>query len=146
MKYLNTRDLDKRLTELEDMFESQEEAQEEMLEALKLQDNEQTPEAMEAFEKAEDALTDATLTEEETEELKELQELRDEISEWSHGETLIPECEFEDYARELAEDIGAIDRYATWPLGCIDWKEAAEELQSDYSSCEYQGETYYYRS
>src|SRR5438270_149803 len=30
--------------------------------------------------------------------------------------TLIAETDFEDYARELAEDIGAIDPRASWPL------------------------------
>lgn len=100
MKYLDTRDLSKRLDELE----------------------------------------------EELEELEELRELRDEIREWSNGVTLIPESEFEDYARDLAEDIGAVSGDKKWPATCIDWEEAARELKYDYSACEYQGTTYYYRS
>jgi hypothetical protein len=40
---------------------------------------------------------------------------------------------FQDYAEELASDIGAIDRNANWPLMHIDWKEAAEDLSQDYS-------------
>lgn len=59
--------------------------------------------------------------------------------------TLIRECYFENYARELAEDIGAINRDATWPNNCINWEEAANELLVDYSSVEFGGVTYYYR-
>lgn len=59
--------------------------------------------------------------------------------------TLIRDSYFEDYAEELAEDIGAINRDASWPLGCIDWAKAARELQMDYSSAEYDGVTYWYR-
>ena len=47
--------------------------------------------------------------------------------------TLIRYDYFEDYARELAEDIGAIDRDAQWPNNHIDWEAAARELEQDYS-------------
>jgi len=39
----------------------------------------------------------------------------------------------EDFARETAESIGAINKYANWPNNCIDWKYAAKELMYDYS-------------
>lgn len=48
--------------------------------------------------------------------------------------TFIMDRHFEDYAQELAEDIGAINRDSAWPNNCIDWKQAASELQMDYSS------------
>jgi antirestriction protein len=38
-----------------------------------------------------------------------------------------------DYAEELAEDIGAIDHDAGWPMNCIDWDRATRELSMDYS-------------
>ena len=47
---------------------------------------------------------------------------------------LIADSYFEDYAMEYADEIGAIDSSARWPLAHIDWKAAAEELQSDYTS------------
>jgi hypothetical protein len=60
--------------------------------------------------------------------------------------TLIPESDFEDYARELAEDIeGTAIRDAHWPFTCIDWEKAAEELKQDYSSVEFDGVDYLYR-
>jgi hypothetical protein len=63
---------------------------------------------------------------------------------WFPGQ-LIAESDFEDYARELAEDIGAIPDDASWPCTCIDWEKAARELQTDYSSVTYDGTEYLYR-
>lgn len=77
--------------------------------------------------------------------LKALEELSDDIGEWLHGNTLIRESYFQEYAEQTADDIGAIDRNATWPCNCIDWERAAAELQQDYSSCEIDGTTFYYR-
>jgi|SRR6185312_3504796 len=67
--------------------------------------------------------------------LDEIDRIAQEVgAEFEYGETLIPEEEFEDYARELAEDIGAINAEARWPNNCIDWKQAADELALDYST------------
>jgi antirestriction protein len=38
----------------------------------------------------------------------------------------------EDFAQQLAEDIGAINKNAQWPNNCIDWEHAASELMYDY--------------
>lgn len=65
---------------------------------------------------------------------------------WDHGETFIAESYFEEYAEQLAEDIGAVKRNAEWPYTCIDWKQAAEELKADYTSYEINGSTYWARS
>lgn len=104
---------------------------------------------------------DNTLTEEEfrerhgdpddyeVEELKALRDFRDELEgycDWNNGETLIEADYREIYAEELAEDIGAINRHATWPLQHIDWKAAAADLfRYDYTSADIQGYTYYVR-
>lgn len=60
--------------------------------------------------------------------------------------TLIRDSYFEDHARDLAEDVCS-DAVANagWPLTCIDWKQAARELQMDYTSTEIDGVTYWYR-
>lgn len=60
--------------------------------------------------------------------------------------TLIADSHFEDYARGYAEEIGAIENDMKWPANHIDWKAAADELQSDYTSVEFDGEenTYWY--
>lgn len=59
---------------------------------------------------------------------------------------MIDADDFEEYAQELAEDIGAIDRNLTWPNNCIDWEKAADELKYDYSEVDIEGRTYYFRS
>lgn len=59
--------------------------------------------------------------------------------------TLIRDDYFEEYAQELAEDIGAIDRNAAWPNNCIDWTQAAKELEMDYSSVDFDNIPYLYR-
>lgn len=64
---------------------------------------------------------------------------------WRYGETLIRDDHFEDYARQLAEDIGAINPDASWPNNCIDWERAANELQVDYTSVDFDGVTYWVR-
>lgn len=66
-------------------------------------------------------------------------------SDWEYGETLIRDSYFEDYAREMASDIGAIDPNASWPQSCIDWEQAARELQMDYTSVDFDGVTYWVR-
>lgn len=38
-----------------------------------------------------------------------------------------------DFAQEMAEQLGAIDKDAKWPMTCIDWEQAASELMMDYS-------------
>lgn len=79
-------------------------------------------------------------------EYAQLKDIADEIGdEAAYGVTLIREDYFEDYARELAEDIGAIDADAAWPNNYIDWGAAAEALQMDYTSIEIQDTTYFYR-
>jgi len=83
------------------------------------------------------------------EELEILKSLAEEASyspDWAYGKTLIRDSYFEEYAQQLAEDIGAINREASWPNDCIDWSQAAEELQQDYSSVDFDGETYWIRS
>lgn len=82
-------------------------------------------------------------------ELAALGKLNDEAegyaSDWHHGETLIRDSYFEDYAQQLAEDIGALENCNNWPATCIDWKRAARELQMDYTAVDFDGVTYWVR-
>ena len=91
---------------------------------------------------------------EEPEELKMLQDLLSELAGRGGGKqwrgdwyplTLIRDSYFKDYAQELADDIGAIDANAKWPLSCIDWDQAVLELQMDYFSVEFDGVTFWSR-
>lgn len=88
------------------------------------------------------------------EELAELESLLDDLNgmggdeQWEgnwYPVTLIRDSYFQDYAQELAEECGMIDTNAKWPMTCIDWEQAARELQWDYSSVEVNGVTYWTR-
>jgi hypothetical protein len=83
----------------------------------------------------------------ESEELTALRDLKEETDDcgWEYGIFFIDEDDFEEYAQELADDIGATNRNAPWPLNHIDWEAAADELRIDYMEAEYQGTTYLYR-
>ncbi len=48
----------------------------------------------------------------------------------------------EDFAQNMADDIGAIDENAKWPNDRIDWGKAARELMYDYS----EADGYYFRN
>jgi len=75
----------------------------------------------------------------------EIRELLEEVDPDGYGETLIPEEDFEEHARELAEEIGAVADFSAWPCTAIDWKQAASDLQTDYSTVTFDGTDYYYR-
>lgn len=90
----------------------------------------------------------APLEEGEAGELRTLLELAaqgESCDDWSYGLALVRDSHFVGYTQELAEDIGAIDRDASWPTRCIDWALAAKELQSDYTALEFDGVTYWAR-
>ena len=142
MDTLDTRDLNKRLNELEDERDDLEDAVTILKDEAKDCDPDEKEECDNNITDAIEALEE--WDEEHKEELDELYAMRDQISEWRHGEALIAEEDFAEYAEELADDLyGVEDR---WPFNHIDWDAAADELQSDYSSIEYQGTTYLYRS
>lgn len=83
------------------------------------------------------------------EEAKPLKELDDEgrsatgAGEWDSGVTLIAEgWPFRDYVKSWAEDVQGIDTNE-WPFNCIDWEYAAERLEHDYATVEWEGQSFY---
>jgi len=80
--------------------------------------------------------------------LKTLREFRDDADsdEWPHGIRFIADRHFVDYAQELAENIGAIPKDNSWPCTCIDWEQAAKELQMDYTSIHVGDSCFWYRA
>jgi hypothetical protein len=52
---------------------------------------------------------------------------------------------WKEYAEQLAEDIGAINKNATWPNDCIDWEKAADQLKQDYTEVDFDGVAYWIR-
>ena len=85
----------------------------------------------------------------EQEELDALLELESEIGSLEecarNGVYFIDEDYFEDYARELAHDIGVISDDYAWPACHIDWEAAANELRMDYTEVDFDGQTYLVR-
>lgn len=74
--------------------------------------------------------------------LEELRGLEDEVGgDLESIDVLIPVGDFEEYAREQASSMyGSYMEH--WPMSCIDWRQAAEDLSYDYTEVEFRGETY----
>ena len=137
MDVLDSRDLQERLegleNELEELIEDLEAAEEE---------NDETAirDANQALEEWKDK------NQEELDALTALKDYCDGYG-WNSGLAFIAEEDFKEYAEELAADLyGEEIRNAHWPFDCIDWEEAADALRADYSSVDYQGTTYLFRS
>lgn len=91
-----------------------------------------------------DKADDVGLDEEEKDELRILNELREEAGDaFGYGMTFVSDDYFEQYAKQFAEDIGAVNDSNRWPTTCINWEQAALELQQDYTSYNLQGTTYW---
>lgn len=68
------------------------------------------------------------------------------FADWNCGETFIADHYFQTYAQELAEEIGVVNTDGRWPLCCIDWEQAADDLRQDYTPIELNGTTYWGRA
>ena len=144
---LDTRDLQDRLDELQKLKEALEDARTDVDELLAIDASEKTESWESDLSEARDTLEQAEteFSSDEQDELTELEALAEEVSEWSSGNQLIPEDDFEDYCKELCEDIGDIPHdFPSYIV--IDWEATAQNLKADYSEIEYQGTTYLYRS
>lgn len=73
-----------------------------------------------------------------------LEDLKSEIPEFENGEQMIKDSYFVDAMKELCEDIGDVSSDLPFYI-VIDWETTAENLKVDYSSCEYNGEIYWFR-
>ena len=148
---IDSRDVIARIEELTDERRSLVDAVEEAEETLADADD---TTADFVKEEAEEQLADdrAALAEWDTdnaEELKALTALAEEAEDspdWKYGETLIRRSYFETYAQELAEDCGMLENANSWPLTCIDWGQAARELEQDYMSVDFDGVEYLIRA
>ena len=80
------------------------------------------------------------------EEFQTLEKLIDDVSssEFIHGLTLINESYWVQYCQELCQDIGDISENVPDYIA-IDWDQTADNLSVDYSQCEFEGTTFYYR-
>lgn len=63
---------------------------------------------------------------------------------WRYGATLVRDSYFEDYARELLEDIGDIPRGLPHYIE-IDWEATARNIRMDYTEVDFDGVSYWVR-
>lgn len=61
------------------------------------------------------------------------------------GVLLIPENKFDEYARELVEELYDLNSIPDFILDNVNWDGVASDIKSDYTECEWNGVTYYYR-
>ena len=157
---LDSRDIIKRLEELEsereDLQTAIDEAREAYDEAKEEDEKAQSDEEgttmsehnLDQVEITMDEATESLADWDNADEYKNLKALAEQCEgygDWRYGETLIRDSYFTEYAQQLADDIGAI-KDDSWPCNCIDWEQAASELQGDYMSVEFDGTTYWMRS
>ena len=95
------------------------------------------------------AIEDLTDSGEDAELLAQLVEMEKDAEaysfDWRYGAALIRDSYFTEYARDLAEDYGMIAKGAAWPSNCIDWEQAARDLQMDYALVDFAGVDYWIR-
>jgi hypothetical protein len=117
--------------------------------AREISNSEDVIDSREVIKRIEELEEQEERDESEEDELKALKSLADEASgyaaDWQYGETLIRDSYFKEYAQELADDIGAVNSNAGWPNSCIDWDEAARQLQQDYTEVDFDGVSYWIR-
>lgn len=88
---------------------------------------------------------DATELEELASLLRLQEECADYVEDWTYGATLVRDSYFKAYAEELADELGTVPADVSWPLTCIDWDQAASELQYDYTAVDFDGIKYWVR-
>lgn len=82
----------------------------------------------------------------EIEHLSEIDSIEDTFgSEFNYGVTLVENDDFEDYTRELLEELGYIPKdFPTWIE--IDWAATSQNVEQDYTDVTYRGVNYLGRS
>ena len=68
------------------------------------------------------------------------------VSEFSFGETLIPEDDFTEYCEYMAEDCYDLRDVPGFIKDNIDWEGVASDLSLDYTNVTYQGKSYLVRA
>ena len=124
---LDSRDIITRLEELDDEIEG-------MYEGLSENDK---------LDLSAPIFTEIDNLEDERQSLRDLIEEASSSPDWSYGETLIRDSYFKIYAQELAESCGMINDTSSWPCRHIDWEQAADELQIDYTCVDFDGVCYW---
>lgn len=165
---VDSRDIIKRMEELQDEKNSEIENLQEAIDSLKeeieeakkdveIAFQEEDEEAMlkrqEELDNLEESLEEAVSEIDEYEfdgedELAELISVNEEgegyAGDWRHGETLINERYWKAYVQELLEDLGGLPKDLPSYIA-IDWDETADNIAEDYTTIDWDGVDFYVR-
>ena len=80
--------------------------------------------------------------------LRALQEAFQNYGDWDHGDSVIPEACFVEYISDIIDECYEIKKSSDWPYRhmTLDYEAAADEAKQDYTTCDHEGETYYFRA
>ena len=78
--------------------------------------------------------------------IEEIDYIEDTVSEFSFGETLIPNYDFTEYCKDMAKDCYDLGNVPGFIRDNINWDGVASDLEVDYSSVTYQGVSYLVRA
>ena len=138
--YLDTRDLQEQIDNLESEIEELNEYLEDLdKDLVSCASKHERLTTQDEIEKGKEQLQDLR------DELQPLLDLKYEgIPEWDDGATLISVSDWEEYVEALLKDCGYISNDVPWWI-VIDWAATADNVAADYSTVDYDGDTYYYR-
>lgn len=106
-------------------------------------------EYLDLYDRDESDDPDDALDNDEKEYFEQLKQLNSELNDalWVPNNLpfVIAESEFVQYVEESAYDLGYLARDSEIAM-YVDWKQMAEDWQSDYSTFEWEGETYYWQA
>ena len=143
---IDSRDVIARIEELESERSDLSDALDEAVEASNTDETSDPEELQQAIDDAKHDLQE--WDNDNKAELDALKALADEAegyaSDWNHGEQLIRESYFTEYAQQLCEDIGDVPRDLPHYIE-IDWEATARNIKQDYTEVEYDGVTYLIR-
>ena len=80
------------------------------------------------------------------EHIEEIDKLEEEISEFSFGETLIPEDDFTEYCEDMVDDCYNLRDVPGLIKDNINWEGVVSDLSVDYTNVTYQGKSYLVRA
>lgn len=152
-KIIDSRDIIKRIEELQDERDSLQQAFDDAEEAVSSHDDSCMSDIEELKADVETARKDLEEWDEsdEAEELASLEAFAEEASQyssdWEHGETLINESYWAEYIKEFLSDIGAMPSKIPSFIE-IDWDETAANVEKefDFTQVDFDGTTFYMRN
>ena len=140
---LDTRDIDARIYELESTIEDYHTEKNDLADEINdIHAEHPEDESTLRLQELEKELSELDYPEDEIAELETLKKLMEEVRNYTREDgDLIRDSYFEDYARDLVEDIGDIPKDLPGYI-VIDWEATSDNLRQVYAGVDYDGVTY----